>query len=37
MRSKGSNQAVVVIVPGNDGEELAPGTLDVVPKKAGLK
>ena len=44
MRSKGShrhfkhpNQAYVVTVPGNDGMELAPGTLNAILKKAGLK
>ena len=44
MRSRGShrhfkhpNQAFVITVPGNDGKELAPGTLNVILKKAGLK
>jgi predicted RNA binding protein YcfA (HicA-like mRNA interferase family) len=44
MRSKGShrhfkhpNQASVITVPGSDGKELAPGTLNVILKKAGLK
>lgn len=44
MRSSGShrqfkhpNQALVITVPGNDGKELAPGTLNVILKKAGLK
>ena len=44
MRSKGShrhfkhpNQAFVVTVPGNEGKELAPGTLNAILKKAGLK
>jgi predicted RNA binding protein YcfA (HicA-like mRNA interferase family) len=44
MRSKGShrhfkhpNQPYVVTVPGNSGMELAPGTLNVILKKAGLK
>jgi predicted RNA binding protein YcfA (HicA-like mRNA interferase family) len=44
MRSKGSHrhfrhpeQALVITVPGNQGKELAPGTLNVILKKAGLK
>ena len=44
MRSRGShrhfkhpNQAFVITVPGNDGKELAPGTLNAILKKAGLK
>lgn len=44
MRSKGShrhfkhpNQAFVITVPGADGKELAPGTLNAILKKAGLK
>ncbi len=44
MRSKGShrqfkhpNQPCVITVPGNEGKELAPGTLIAIPKKAGLK
>jgi predicted RNA binding protein YcfA (HicA-like mRNA interferase family) len=44
MRSKGShrhfkhpNQAFVITVPGNEGKELAPGTLNDILKKAGLK
>jgi predicted RNA binding protein YcfA (HicA-like mRNA interferase family) len=44
MRSKGShrqfrhpNRAVVITVPGNEGRELAPGTLNGILKKAGLK
>ena len=44
MRSKGSHrhfkhpsQPSVVTVPGNDGTELAPGTLNAILKKAGLK
>lgn len=44
MRSKGSHrhfkhpeQAYLVTVPGNDGKELAPGTLNAILKKAGLK
>jgi predicted RNA binding protein YcfA (HicA-like mRNA interferase family) len=42
MRSRGShrhfkhpNQAFVITVPGNDGKELAPGTLNVILKKTG--
>jgi predicted RNA binding protein YcfA (HicA-like mRNA interferase family) len=44
MRSKGSHrsfrhpdQPCVVTVPGNEGKELAPGTLNAILKKAGLK
>jgi predicted RNA binding protein YcfA (HicA-like mRNA interferase family) len=44
MRSRGShrhfkdpNQAFVITVPGNGGMDLAPGTLNVILKKAGLK
>jgi predicted RNA binding protein YcfA (HicA-like mRNA interferase family) len=44
MRSKGSHRhfrhparASLVTVPGNDGNELAPGTLNAMLKKAGLK
>jgi predicted RNA binding protein YcfA (HicA-like mRNA interferase family) len=44
MRSKGSHRhfkhsepAYLVTVPGNDGKELAPGTLNARLKKAGLK
>lgn len=44
MRSKGSHrnfrhpdQPCVVTVPGNEGRELAPGTLNAILKKAGLK
>ena len=44
MRSKGSHrhfkhpqQASVITVPGNEGKELAPGTLNDILKKAGLK
>jgi len=43
-RSKGSHRhfkhpyrASLVTVPGNDGKELAPGTLNAILKKAGLK
>ena len=43
-RSKGSHRhfkhpdrAVLVTVPGNDAKELAPGTLNAILKKAGLK
>ena len=43
-RSKGSHRhfkhpdrAVLVTVPGNDGKELAPGALNAILKKAGLK
>jgi predicted RNA binding protein YcfA (HicA-like mRNA interferase family) len=44
IRSRGShrhfkhpNRAFVVTVPGNEGKELAPGTLNAILKKAGLK
>jgi predicted RNA binding protein YcfA (HicA-like mRNA interferase family) len=44
MRSKGSHRhfkhperPFVITVPGNDGRELAPGTLNDILKKAGLK
>jgi len=44
MRSRGSHrhfkhpdEASVVTVPGNGGKELAPGTLNAILKKAGLK
>jgi len=44
VRSKGSHrhfkhpdQASVITVPGNDGKELAPGTLNAILKKAELK
>jgi predicted RNA binding protein YcfA (HicA-like mRNA interferase family) len=44
MRSKGSHRhfkhpdrASVITVPGNEGKELAPGTLNDILKKAGLK
>ena len=44
MRSRGSHrhfkhlkQRYVITVPGNDGKELAPGTLNAILKKAGLK
>jgi predicted RNA binding protein YcfA (HicA-like mRNA interferase family) len=44
MRSRGShrhfkhpNQACVITVPGADGKELAPGTLNAILKKAGLR
>ena len=44
MRSKGSHrnfrhpdQPCVVTVPGNDGKELASGTLNAILKQAGLK
>ena len=44
MRSKGSHRhfkhpdrASLVTVPGYDGKELAPGTLNAILKKAGLK
>ena len=44
MRSKGSHRhfkhasrPYVVTVPGNDGKELAPGTLNAILKKTGLK
>ncbi len=31
------DRAFVVTVPGNEGKELAPGTLNAILKKAGLK
>jgi predicted RNA binding protein YcfA (HicA-like mRNA interferase family) len=44
MRSRGSHrrfrhpsQPLVITVPGNEGKELAPGTLNAILKKAGLK
>lgn len=44
IRFKGSHrhfkhpeQPLVITVPGNDGKELAPGTLNAKLKKAGLK
>lgn len=44
MRSRGSHrhskhpeQPYVITVPGSDGKELAPGTLNAILKKAGLK
>ena len=44
LRSKGSHRHFrhparpqVVTVPGNHGKELAPGTLNAILKKAGLK
>jgi predicted RNA binding protein YcfA (HicA-like mRNA interferase family) len=44
MRSRGSHrhfrhphQPLVVTVPGSEGKELAPGTLNAILKKAGLK
>jgi predicted RNA binding protein YcfA (HicA-like mRNA interferase family) len=44
MRSEGSHrhfkhpdQACVITLPGNDGKELAPGTLNAIVKKAELK
>jgi len=44
MRSKGSHRnfkhpehPLVITVPGNEGKELAPGTLNDILKKAGLK
>jgi len=44
MRSRGSHrhfkhpdQPLIVTVPGNDGKELAPGTLNAILKQAGLK
>jgi predicted RNA binding protein YcfA (HicA-like mRNA interferase family) len=44
MRTRGSHrhfkhpdQAMVVTVPGNEGKDLAPGTLNAILKKAGLK
>jgi predicted RNA binding protein YcfA (HicA-like mRNA interferase family) len=44
IRTKGSHRhfkhpdrALLVTVPGNEGKELAPGTLNDILKKAGLK
>ena len=44
MRSKDSHryfrhpdQPLLITVPGNDGKELAPGTLNAILKMAGLK
>ena len=44
MRSKGSHRhfrhpdrAELITVPGTEGKELAPGTLNAILKKAGLK
>ena len=44
MRAKGSHrqfkhpqERFVITVPGNEGKELAPGTLNAILKKAGLK
>ncbi len=44
MQSKGSHrqfkhptESLVITVPGNEGKELAPGTLNAILKKAGLK
>lgn len=44
MRSKGSHRhfrhpkkSDLITVPGNEGKELAPGTLNAILKKAGLK
>jgi predicted RNA binding protein YcfA (HicA-like mRNA interferase family) len=44
IRSRGSHrhfkhprEASVVTVPGSDGKEIAPGTLNAILKKAGLK
>ena len=44
IRSKGGHrhfkhaeQPSLITVPGNDGKELAPGTLNAILKKAGLK
>ena len=34
---KHPDEAFVITVPGNDAKELAPGTLNVILKKAGLK
>jgi predicted RNA binding protein YcfA (HicA-like mRNA interferase family) len=42
MRSRGShrhfkhpNEALVITVPGNEGRELAPGTLNAIPRRQG--
>ena len=44
LRSRGSHRnfkhpqaTAVVTVPGNEGKEVAPGTLNAILKKAGLK
>jgi predicted RNA binding protein YcfA (HicA-like mRNA interferase family) len=44
LRSKGSHRhfrhpdrPLIVTVPGNDSKELAPGTLNAILKKAGIK
>ena len=37
LRFKHPDEAFVITVPGSDGKELAPGTLNVILKKAGLK
>lgn len=44
MRSRGSHRhfkhpdlPMVITVPGSEGKELAPGTLNAILKKAGLK
>jgi len=44
MRSRGShrqfkhpNQSLLITVPGNPGQELAPGTLKGILRRAGLK
>ncbi|MGA2712776.1 MAG: type II toxin-antitoxin system HicA family toxin [Bryobacteraceae bacterium] len=44
MRARGSHRhfkhpqkASVITVPGNEGKELAPGTWNDIPRKAGLK
>jgi predicted RNA binding protein YcfA (HicA-like mRNA interferase family) len=34
---KHPEQANLITVPGNEGKELAPGTLNAIPKKAALK
>ena len=34
---KPGEQAMVITVRGNEGKELAPGTLNVILKEAGLK
>ena len=34
---KHPDQALIVTVPGNEGKELATGTLNAILKKAGLK
>lgn len=35
--ARGDSLALVITVPGNEGTELAPGTLNAILKKAGLK